>query len=180
MANRARYESREPIGRRVARLRSEKGWTQQDLADRLAMSRTAVSHLEADMSQPSERTVLLLAGLFSIEPPDFVSGTLYPDAKAERLPAVTARYTEVDLQLRLLAADLALAHHLAADVATQLTDRWSNQLGELIPGASTTDANRIKEALRRVGALRSVTCSPTCSATPSAGFRDVASPPNLP
>ena len=68
----ARREWREPIGHRVARLRTHRGWTQQDVADRLAMSRTAVSHLEADMAQPSERTVLLLAGLFHLEPHEFV------------------------------------------------------------------------------------------------------------
>ncbi len=110
----ARREPREPIGRRVSRFRAERGWTQQDLADRLAMSRTAVSHLEADMAQPSERTVLLLAGLFQMEPPAFVDGTLYPMSKAERLPTVVARYTEVDLQIRVLESELALLGSLGS------------------------------------------------------------------
>ena len=46
----------ENLGRRIARLRGSLGWTQQDLAARLAISRVAVSHLEAGLSVPSERT----------------------------------------------------------------------------------------------------------------------------
>ena len=92
------------LGRRIARLRGELGWTQQDLADRLAISRVAVSHLESGKSVPSERTVTLLAGVFKLEPVELVADTDYPVAKAERLPVTSARYTEVELQLRLYAA----------------------------------------------------------------------------
>ncbi|HEX2038894.1 MAG TPA: helix-turn-helix transcriptional regulator [Acidimicrobiales bacterium] len=95
----------EHLGRRVARLRAELRWTQQDLADRLAISRVAVSHLESGLSVPSERTVTLLAGLFKLDPHDLVADTSYPTAKAERLPAVACRYTEVELQLRMLERD---------------------------------------------------------------------------
>jgi transcriptional regulator with XRE-family HTH domain len=97
----------EHLGRRIARLRADLGWTQQDLADRLAISRVAVSHVEAGMTTPSERTVTLLAGLFKLEPHELVADTSYPPAKAERLPTVACRYTEVELQLRLLDRDLA-------------------------------------------------------------------------
>ena len=94
------------LGRRIARLRADLRWTQQDLADRLAISRVAVSHLEAGMSDPGERTVALLAGVFKMEPHELVAGTRYPAAKAERLPVVVARYTEVELQLELFERDL--------------------------------------------------------------------------
>ena len=90
------------LGRRIADLRTQLGWTQQELAERLAISRVAVSHLETGMSIPGERTVTLLAGLFKLEPHDLVAGTSYPVAKAERLPVVATRYTEVELQIRLL------------------------------------------------------------------------------
>ena len=56
------------LGRRIADLRAKLGWTQQDLADRLGVSRVAVSHLEAGMSIPGERTVALLAGVFRSSP----------------------------------------------------------------------------------------------------------------
>jgi transcriptional regulator with XRE-family HTH domain len=95
----------EPLHRRIARLRAEGGWTQQEIADRLAISRVAVSHVEAGLSVPSERTITLLAGLFKLEPDQLVAGTSYPEAKAERLPVVACRYTEIELQLALLGRD---------------------------------------------------------------------------
>ena len=58
------------------------------------------------MSDPGERTVALLAGVFKVEPLDLVAGTSYPPAKADRLPLVAARYTEVELQLRLMDSEV--------------------------------------------------------------------------
>lgn len=97
----------ENLGRRIAEARAKLGWTQQELADRVGISRVAVSHLEAGMTDPGERTVALLAGVFKLEPHELVAGTSYPPAKAERLPVVVARYTEVELQLLLLERDVA-------------------------------------------------------------------------
>ena len=94
------------LGQRIATLRVDRGWTQQQLADRLGISRVAVSHLETDLNTPSERTVALLAGLFRLEPHDLVAGTSYPTAKSDRLPLVVTRWTEVEHQLALLARDL--------------------------------------------------------------------------
>ena len=65
------------LGQRIAALRVDRGWTQQQLADRLGISRVAVSHLETDINTPGERTVALLAGLFRLEPHDLVAGTSY-------------------------------------------------------------------------------------------------------
>src|SRR3954447_25783623 len=97
----------ENLGRRIADHRAKLGITQQDLAERVGISRVAVSHLEAGMSDPSERTVALLAGVFKVDPHELVAGTSYPSAKADRLPLVVARYTEVELQLELLDNDVA-------------------------------------------------------------------------
>lgn len=83
----------ESIGKRIAYLRQENGWTQQSLGDRLAMSRVAISHIEMDLSIPSERTITLMAGVFKLSPTDLVEGTTYPRAKAERLPELTTIYT---------------------------------------------------------------------------------------
>lgn len=115
----------ENLGRRIAALRGDLGWTQQDLAERLAVSRVAVSHLEAGMSVPGERTVALLAGLFKMEPHDLVAGTSYPPAKAERLPVVVTRYTEAELQLRLL------EHDMARGMTPAQRDEWVARLAAL-------------------------------------------------
>jgi transcriptional regulator with XRE-family HTH domain len=96
----------ESFGRRVAKRRADLGWTQRALAERLGVSRVALSHIEAGMTWPNERTVTLLAGMFRVEPHELAAGTDYPVAKVDRLPLVAARYTEVEHQLALLAADL--------------------------------------------------------------------------
>ena len=99
----------ESLGRRIAKLRAELGWTQQELADRVAVSRVALSHLESGLSTPGERTVALLAGVFGMEAHQLVDGTTYPVAKADRLPLVVTRHTEAELQIRLLDRDLEIA-----------------------------------------------------------------------
>ena len=122
----------EHLGRRIAKLRADLGWTQQELAARLAISRTALSHLEGGVSVPGERTVTLLAGLFKVEPHELVAGTAYPSAKAERLPTVATRHTEVELQLALLDRDLAWHHRLdlCSEVRAEL-ERWAARLRAL-------------------------------------------------
>jgi transcriptional regulator with XRE-family HTH domain len=97
----------ESLGDRIAKHRTELGWTQAELAERVAISRVAVSHIESGISTPGERTVALLAGVFKVEAHELVAGTDYPAAKAERLPLVVPRYTEVEHQLALLDARLA-------------------------------------------------------------------------
>jgi transcriptional regulator with XRE-family HTH domain len=135
----------EPFGQRLARLRTAHGWTQQDLADRIAISRVAVSHLEMGISVPSERTVALLAGLFKHEPAELVEGTTYPDAKSERLPLVAARYTEVELQVQLMRRDLDWLDRLggaASELAGELHRDWRQRLARL--EGAITDPHEIK------------------------------------
>lgn len=142
----------ENLGRRIAAHRAKLGLTQQELAERLGISRVAVSHVESGLSDPSERTVTLMAGLFKVEPYDLVAGTTYPVAKVDRLPVVAARYTEVELQLTLLENDLAWLAHLDPGEAERLLDQWRARLGFL---ADETHDRRerlaVESALVRVG-----------------------------
>jgi len=124
-------EESENLGRRIADLRGKLAMTQQELADRLSVSRTAVSHLEAGMTVPGERTVVLLAGLFKIEPRELVAGTNYPLGKAERLPAVAARYTEVEMLTMLLDNDLAWLERTGDDHRRRVLDEWDARLSSI-------------------------------------------------
>lgn len=124
-------ESPESLGRRIAERRAKLGWTQQELAERLAVSRVAVSHLESGMTTPGERTVALLAGVFGMEPHELVVGTAYPTAKAERLPLVVARHTEVELELALLDNDLRWLEDVPQSAGPVL-DRWQSRLSLLL------------------------------------------------
>lgn len=119
------------LGRRIAALRADRAMTQQELAERIAISRVALSNLESGRSVPGERTVTLLAGVFGVEPHDLVDGTDYPAAKADRLPAVAARHTEVELQLRLLERDLRWLESAPHSVAVDLVETWRRDLRTL-------------------------------------------------
>lgn len=119
-------------GRRVSALRNELGLTQQDLADRLGISRAALSHIESGQTVPGERTVALLAGVFKLEPHELIAGTSYPIGKAERLPVVVTRYTEVEHQLLLLDAERELA---GGRIARARADEWAVRLRILRKGA---------------------------------------------
>ncbi|OGG47116.1 MAG: hypothetical protein A3F84_23710 [Candidatus Handelsmanbacteria bacterium RIFCSPLOWO2_12_FULL_64_10] len=117
-------------------MRAQRDWTQADLAQRLAASRVAVSHFEIGLAVPSERTILLLAGLFKLAPGDLVAGTDYPVAKTERLPPSAPCYTEVELRLALLHRDLYWLTQLAPGterrrLATELAARWASEFTNL-------------------------------------------------
>ena len=134
----------ESLGRRLAALRMQHGWTQQALAERLGLSRVAISHFEADLAVPSERTIILLAGVLRVEPQALVEQTHYPFGKAVRLPAVAARYTEVELQLRLLQRDLQWIERFPAD-RERIIHTWQDQLAAL---ATLCNDFREQQALR--------------------------------
>lgn len=126
----------ESLGQRIARLRTALGWTQQEIAERLAISRVAVSHVESGLSVPSERTVTLLAGLFKCEPAELVAGTSYPESKAERLPLTACRYTEAELQLALIERDAAWIGRVSKlpgtiQIGREIRDQWALRLERL-------------------------------------------------
>lgn len=139
----------ESLGRRVAEHRAKLGVTQQDLAERVGISRVAVSNIEAGMSVPSERTVALLAGLFKVAPYELVAGTSYPPAKVDRLPLVVPWYTEVELALELLAAERGLLERTAG--AELDVGAWRARLGALFDASHD---QRERAALKAaIGAL---------------------------
>ena len=121
----------QPLGRRIGERRAAAGLTQQQLSARIAMSRAALSHLEAGITVASERSVCLLAGAFGVEHHELVAGTDYPLAKAERLPLSVARHTQVDLVLALLDNDLTWCARLEdRSLTTRVTNDWLARLAD--------------------------------------------------
>ena len=53
---------RQRLGRNVRRLREEKGWSQEDYADRAGIHRTYVSDIERGKRNPTVTVVEKLAG----------------------------------------------------------------------------------------------------------------------
>jgi transcriptional regulator with XRE-family HTH domain len=125
------------IGRRICRLRTERGWTQQYIADRLAISRVAISHFELDLMTPGERTITLLAGLFKLSPLELVEGTTYPVAKAERLPHTALCYSQLEVDIMMMENDfnwlkilerLERASDHQARIRTGIKQKWMERL----------------------------------------------------
>ncbi len=143
----------ESLGRRIADHRGKRGWTQTDLAERLGISRVAVSHLEADMSTPGERTVALLAGLFHQEPNDLVAGTNYPLAKVDRLPPVVNQYTEAEHQVALCETDLAWIERGSSQYGDQRLAQWDVALRALAQDCDRHDRDLVEVCRRKVRLL---------------------------
>lgn len=158
----SRQTTPESVGKRIARLRSEHGWTQQSLSQRLAVSRVAISHIEMDLIIPSERTVTLLAGIFKITPHELVDGTTYPLAKAEKLPLTTCSYTAFELELALLENDLGWLKSLEkkpgwGEHANRVRERWQERLA----GWSNSDLDPAeRELLKKALQGFQSTCAP--------------------
>jgi len=127
-----RPASPESLGRRIAELRSELGLTQQELAERVAISRVALSNLESGRSVPGERTVALLAGVFDLEAHELVADTDYPVTKADRLPLATARHTEAQLLVALLERDQRWLEGAPSGVAVRVVQQWRHDLAEAL------------------------------------------------
>ena len=157
---RAKAVAQEAIGKRIARLRSEHGWTQQALAARLAISRVAVSHIEMDLSLPSERTVILLAGMFKISPHTLVEGTTYPQAKAERLPLVVCCFTALEMEIALLQNDLAwqekcVGNGRPVSHPQWLLEKWQSRLSKYQTGElDESERELLAEALQQLASLQ--------------------------
>ena len=58
---------KEWIAKRVSTLRTERGWTQKDLADRAGLPQSHISRIECERLSPSRKTVEKLAVAFGIE-----------------------------------------------------------------------------------------------------------------
>ena len=129
----SKEERIETIGKRIARLRNEHGWTQEALAAQIAVSRVAISHIEMDLSVPGERTVTLLAGIFKSSPHELVEGTTYPAAKSDRLPDIACCYTPLELDIALLENDLKWLTRLESgenlqQLREEKTLKWGSRL----------------------------------------------------
>lgn len=133
----------ESIGKRIARLRLQNNLTQEIVAERVAISRVAVSHIEMELNIPSERTICLLAGLFKVSPVALVEGTNYPQAKAERLPLVVCCYTPWELEFMLLERDMDWLKKMGdwekrPFFAAELWQTWKTRLAQWELEANTS------------------------------------------
>jgi putative transcriptional regulator len=63
----------EGVTNRVKELRTERGWTQQDLADKVGVSRQSINSIERDRYVPSLPLALVFARVFGCHTDDIFS-----------------------------------------------------------------------------------------------------------
>lgn len=54
------------IGEKILRMRKARGWSQEELADRIGVSRQAVSRWESDSAKPDADKIIALCDLFGV------------------------------------------------------------------------------------------------------------------
>ena len=57
---------------KIAMLRRQKNWSQEELAEKLMVTRQAVSKWESGQSDPSTTNLMALAKLFQVTPEDLL------------------------------------------------------------------------------------------------------------
>lgn len=67
------------IGNRISLLRDQRGWTQEELASFLGISRAALSHYEKNRREPDTEMLSKMADLFKVSIDYLVGRTKKPD-----------------------------------------------------------------------------------------------------
>ncbi|WP_042165762.1 helix-turn-helix domain-containing protein [Paenibacillus gorillae] len=68
------------IGNRIAQLRDEKRWTQEQTAAKLGISRAALSHYEKNRREPDSETLAKFADLYQVSIDYLVGRTMNPQS----------------------------------------------------------------------------------------------------
>ncbi len=72
------------LSKKITEERKKKGWSQEDLADKLGISRQAVSKWESSSSVPDLQKVVLMADLFEVSTDYLLKDNEYTDEKLEQ------------------------------------------------------------------------------------------------
>lgn len=103
-------EIAESIGKNVARLRRSKGLSQQQLADELKMTQSAVARIERGHVYPRESTVEIIAAYFKCEPEALTKG-LHTDSASPDTQASAPTYYEAVKAIGAMEKELQIANH---------------------------------------------------------------------
>ena len=82
-------QSKESTGARLARLRRAQNITQEELAERLGVSRQAVSKWESDLTYPETDKLLALSRLYGCTVDYLLTGEAAPAAETSARPEET-------------------------------------------------------------------------------------------
>ena len=74
------------LGEHILQYRTARGWSQEDLADALEVSRQSVSKWETDASTPELDKIVRLSEIFQVSIDELVTGKAPPEPEPEPVP----------------------------------------------------------------------------------------------
>jgi len=117
------------LSKTIKRLRTEKGWSQEALAERAYVSRQTVSNWETEKSFPDVHSLLILSDLFGISLDEMVKGDV-----AAMKETVRQDQTGSVRRLMLLCAGSMLALMVIPSVLTELCGEIGLLTGGVLAG----------------------------------------------
>jgi len=81
---------------KIIRMRKKNGWSQEELAERMGVSRQAVSKWEAAQTTPDLEKILQLSGLFGVSTDYLLKDTLEEEEFVEEVPETTLRTVSME------------------------------------------------------------------------------------
>lgn len=73
-------------GHRIAELRENKGWTQEELSAAIGISRASLSHYEKDRRKPNLETLTRLADIFHVSIDYIIGRRVHPGPRQNVKP----------------------------------------------------------------------------------------------
>ena len=64
------------LSEKIMSLRKQNGWSQENLADQLDVSRQSVSKWESGKSEPSTSNLIALSKLYGVSPEELIKGII--------------------------------------------------------------------------------------------------------
>ena len=108
---------------RIKKLRNEKGWSQEMLAERAYVSRQTVSNWETDKCYPDVRSLIILADIFGVSLDELIKGDV---------DTMKVSITKNDGKMLKKLEYLALFEMLVLMFGVTLLVDWGGEIGRLI------------------------------------------------
>lgn len=83
--------NQEKIGKFIAKLRKENNMTQDELSEKIPISRQAISKWERGVSIPNSETLLILSNIFNVSVNEILSGEKINDANKEKVEQISLK-----------------------------------------------------------------------------------------
>jgi transcriptional regulator with XRE-family HTH domain len=85
-----------PFGKKIAKLRKERGWTQPELAEKMATTVKAITYYEREAKNPTAKTIEKFAAIFNVPTSFFISEQKKPKrGPFTRLDKLTERLSKL-------------------------------------------------------------------------------------